>query len=810
MKFTLSWLREYLDTSASLNEICQKLTEIGLEVELLEDKAKILAPFSVAKIIEAKPHENSAKLKICQVSVADFAPLLQIICGAANAKSGLKVAYAPVGSVIPVNQMLIKKARIAGFESNGMLCSARELNLGDEDAGIIEIDEKWPVGTKINEVFALNDALIEINVTPNRADCLGISGIARDLAATKIGTLKNPVITDISPQFLPTIPFPFAIKNEAPDVCTYAAFRYLKNIKNCQSPKWLQDRLKSVGINSVSAIVDITNYVMLALNRPLHAYDASKIKEVLKIRFAADNEKFISLKNEVSENKIVQNREFILDNKILVISDSAKILALAGIIGGASSSCKAETTEIILESAFFSPAAIAYGGRKLSILSDARFRFERGIDENSCESGIDLATRLILEICGDKDNKTAISATEIIGKKSAARKLDFDLNKIEKLTGLKVTTQDVVAILSDLGFGLKKITEENFLVEIPSYRHDISCSADLVEEVVRIFGYNKISKKPILQAQDKIKIKEEPNIIHKVRLHLALQGMTEVINWSFTDAKLVKDFGEINEKLILQNPVNIELNHLRPSLIIGLIQSYEKNCLRNFSDLALFEIGNVFCAEEKLMIAGLRAGKNKEPNHYHEVRDFDVFDVKKDFFAVAEIFGLRSESLQINTANAPKYYHPYRFASLKLGKNLIGYFGEIHPLIAKKFALKNRVNVFEIFVEAMPQSDKLHIRKPFIINDLPVVERDFAFLTDQDQAVGDIIKTITSCDKQAIKEVRIFDIFTGSNIPGDKKSVALRVKIQPAAKTLTSQEIEIISKKIIAAVFSAHGSVLRA
>lgn len=790
MKLTLSWLKEYLQTSAPLEEICDKLTSIGLEVESIEDKAKILASFSVAKILEAKPHENSTKLQICLVQTTDSSTPLQIVCGAPNARSGLKVAYAPIGSVIPTNQMVIKKAKIAGVESNGMLCSARELGLGNEDSGIIEIDEKWEVGTKITEVFRLSDAVIELNVTPNRGDCLGIIGIARDLAATNIGNLKNPEIKKLAPQFSSVI----EIKNEALNACSYAAFRHLKNVKNCESPKWLQEKLNAVGINSISAIVDITNYVMLVLNRPMHAYDATKINGALTIRFAQNGEKFTSLKND----------EFILNEKILVIADSQKALGLAGIIGAANSCCDLTTTEILLESAFFQPAAIAYAGRKLNILSDARFRFERGVDEASCESGIDLATQLILEICGGE-----IAETKIVGNKSALKKIEFDLTKIKKLIGIEVAPEKAEQILSDLGFALEASHSGSRLFTVPSHRHDISLPEDLVEEVVRIFGYDGIKKEILKQVPNDKTGSKNINLLHQVRSNLAASGMIETISWSFVDTNLVEIFSEKNEKLILKNPISIELNQMRPTLAMGLLESYRKNVLRNFSDLSLFEIGNVFASNEKLMIAGLRAGKNKEQNHFHDERDFDVFDVKKDFFDVMEIFGLRTESLQISSSDAPKYYHPHRFAALKLGKNLVGYFGEIHPAIAKKFDLKNRVNLFEIFVDALPQTQKSSSRKTFMANDLQLVERDFAFLVNKDQAIGDLIKTIANCDKQLISEVNIFDIFSGKNITEDKKSVALRVKIQPTEKTLTSDEIDAISKKIIESVAKFYGATLR-
>ena len=799
MKLTFSWLKQYLRSDATLEQVCSVLTNIGLEVESCEDQAKSLAPFLVAKIIEAQKHESSDKLKICQVEVAvdgKSNQILQIICGAANARSGLKVAYAPIGAVIPANGMVIKKAKIAGVESNGMLCSARELGLGDADEGIIEIDEKFAIGTKITEIFNKNDAVIEINVTPNRGDCLGVYGIARDLSAAGLGELQKFSVEKKSAQFS----LPIQLKNSAPELCNFAAFRVIKNLKNCESPKWLKEQLAAVGVNSISAIVDVTNYVMLCLNRPMHAYDASKIKGALHIRLARLGEEIISLKNE----------EHILDEEMLVISDDEKALGIAGIIGSSNSSCDLTTTEILLEAAYFNPVSIATTGRALNILTDARYRFERGVDAASCEQGIDLATQLILEICGGEVSEIKF----VEGKEIIAKKIEFDLSLIKKRTGVEVAPDKVVEILQKLEFALEKISADKFVVTIPSHRHDVEGPCDLVEEVIRIYGYSKIDP----QALEVVPTKFTTDIFDKARSLLLANGFIENINWSFCDHNLVEIFAEVKAQLTLSNPISAELDHMRPNLLIGLIQSYQKNYLRNFSDISFFEIGKVFSdIDEKLqrlMISGLRAGKNKEQNHYNDQRDFDIFDVKKDIFDVAEVFGLKGSSLQISASEAPKYYHPHRSATLKLGKNIIGYFGEIHPKIAKKFDIKTIVNAFEIFVDALPQnfvqqSQKSATKKSFAANDLPTVERDFAFLLDKSQTIGDLIKTIENCDKQLIKQVDIFDIYSGKNIEEGKKSIALRTLIQPLEKTLISEEIEVLSKKIIDAVIKAHGAQLR-
>ena len=799
MKFTLSWLKQYLDTNATVEQVCNALTNIGLEVESCEDNARALSFFSVAKITEVKKHENSEKLKICQVEVAvdgKTNQVLQIICGAANAREGIKVAYAPIGAVIPVNGMMIKKAKIAGIESNGMLCSARELGIGDADEGIIEIDEKFIIGTKITEIFNKNDALIEINVTPNRGDCLGVYGIARDLSASGLGQLKEFAVAKIAGQFPLSIP----IKNHAVEICNFAAFRVIKNIKNCESPKWLKDQLTSVGANSISAVVDVTNYVMLCLNRPMHAYDASKIKGSLHIRLARLGEEIISLKNE----------EHILDEKMLVISDDEKAVGIAGIIGSSNSSCDLITSEILLEAAYFNPVSVATTGRALNILSDARYRFERGVDMASCQQGIDFATQLILEICGGEVSEIGL----IDGEKIATKKIEFDLALIKKRTGVEVPSDKALEILRKLEFASEKISADKILVTIPSHRHDVEGPCDLVEEVIRIYGYDKIQPQKI----DIFPTKFSSDIFDKARSALIASGFTENINWSFCDHNLVEIFAEVKSQLMLTNPISSDLDHMRPNLLIGLIQSYQKNYLRNFSDISFFEIGKVFSdideKSQRLMIGGLRAGKNKEQNRYNDQRDFDIFDVKKDLFDVVEIFGLKGSSLQIGAAEAPKYYHPHRSATLKLGKNIIGYFGEIHPKIAKKFDIKNTINVFEIFIDALPQnflqqSQKSVVKKSFATNDLPMSERDFAFLLDKSQTIGNLIKTIENCDKQLIKQVDIFDIYSGKNIAEGKKSIALRVLIQPLEKTLTSEEIELLSKKIIDTVAKGCNAELR-
>ena len=786
MKFALSTLKQFLKTSATLDEICQTLTKIGLEVESLVDKSQDLKYFTVAKIIEANPHPQSAKLKVCMVETIDSKTPLQIVCGASNARAGIKVAYAPINSIIPSNLMQIKVAKIAGVQSNGMLCSSQELNLGNNSEGIIEIDEIHPIGCKISEVFNVDDAIIELNITPNRGDCLGVYGVACDLDASGIGELKPLKINNPISSFS----LDLNIQNLAKSDCSQICFRVIKNLKNCQSPSWLVEKLESAALSSISAIVDIVNYVSHLLNRPMHAYDFNKIDKNIFIKNNSSSQNFVSLKNITHQ----------IPENILTICDDKKIISIAGIIGSLDSSCDSNTQEILLESAYFSKEKIAFAGRNLNILSDSRHRFERGIDPNSCLDGIELVSQLIQEICGGD-----FSEIYVDGPKIPAKSINFDYNKIKKLTGLDISKEQIIKILQSLNFEV----DENFSLKIPTNRHDILSSEDIVEEILRIYGYEKIIKTPLLPSQTIID--HEKINLDKIRILLANKGMHETISWSFVDEKIVEKFANINQNLILQNPISQDLNHLRPNLIIGLLNSYQKNYLRNISDISLFEIGNVFLNEtnQALMVSGFRAGKNHEQNHFNEQRDFDFFDVKKDFFDIVDLFNIRSESLSLSLENIPKYYHPHRSATLKLGKNIIGFVGEINPQINKLFDIKRRINFFEIFINSLPMPEKSSNRKAFIANDFPVVERDFAFLVSLDCKVGEILSSISLIDKNLIKDVKIFDVYSGQSIDSNQKSVAIRVKIQSHEKTLTTEEIDSISDKIIKNLSQKFNAVIR-
>lgn len=781
MRFTLSSLKNFIETKATTKEICDALTFAGLEVESIYDKAASLVDFTIAHIIETKPHETSSKLKICLVQTTDSKEPLQIICGAPNARAGIKVVYARIGAIVPSNGMQIKKAKIAGIESSGMLCSAKELMIGNEEDGIIEIDQKWEVGTKVAEVFGLDDVVIEINVTPNRGDCLGVEGIARELVAKGIAVKKYFKIEKISGNFA----FPFSLENQAPELCPYVKFRYLRNVKNTKSPDWLKNYLSLVGINSISAIVDVTNYVMHLLNRPMHAYDASKIKNKIIIRNCSSREKFITL----------GNLEIELEEENLVIADSDKPIALAGIIGSSNSSCDENTSDIVIEAACFDSSNIAKTGRKLNILSDARYRFERGVDQESCDTGIDLVTKLILEIC-----KGEASEIAFCGAKQPLKQIKFDFNKVKKITTIDLSKDEMVKILSDLGFICAKD-----VISIPLHRHDIEIEEDLVEEIARIKGYENIANNQIRFDDFFTPSKEQiiESTLDIARSRLTNLGMTEVINWSFVDSKLIENLkGKTEISLILHNPIALDMDHMRQNLVIGLISNYKSNLTRGFNDCSIFEIGNIFNPDrsQALMISGIRVGNNQDHSHYHESRKFDIFDSKKDLYSLAEIFGIKVENLRLEQENLPNYYHQHRSGAIKLGKAIIGYFGELHPSTNQLFGIKSRINLFELFVDEIVKMEITPTKqqnKAFLASDYQEVERDFAFISDSSFPVEKLQKLILLVDKNLIKQSTIFDIFKGQNLPEGKKSIAVRVRIQAPDRTLSGIEIEELANKII-------------
>jgi len=804
MKFTLSWLKEYLDTDVSVEKICETLNKIGLEVEEMVDKSEELEVFKSVFVEECDTHPDSDHLNVCKVKT-HCGDILQVVCGAPNAKKGMKAILAPVGSVIPNSEMKIKKSKIRGVESCGMLCSARELGLGNDHKGIIELADDVELGKSVAEIYNLSDPLIDIAITPNMGYCLGVRGVARDLASAGLGKLKDLYIPEIETKT--TSPIKLSIDDED---CKCFGFRYIKGVKNCESPDWMKQKLITVGLTPKTALVDITNYVMFCLNKPMHCYDTSKISRNIMVRKAKANEKFIAL----------DDNEYSLDETMTVIADDKEVLCLGGIIGGANSASSMNTTDVILESALFDAVNIAKTARKTGINTDSKFRFERGVDPLDVEKSLDIATHLILDICGG-DSSEIVKVCKCKDGQDFNRELNFNFSKTEKILGFEVPRVDALRILKDLGFKIKESTKNLDVLHliIPSWRNDISIQEDIVEEIIRIYGYDKL---PTIKLDNKIKGENESNIKNKdfydklweSKVLLASSGMEEVISFSFMKEEIAKEFSPINDRMKLQNPISLELAYMRPSVIPNLMSMIRKNGDRGYNNICLFEQGRIFMSSEpegqKRVIAGARYGKTTDKDIHNSSRNYDVFDVKKDILNCLEVFGISESAVKI-IKEVPDYYHPNKSGAIILGKTYLGCFGEIHPQKTDLFGLKGKVNAFELFLDKIPQKIKRKgvARKIFTVNDLQVSNRDFAFIVDKKVAVGEILNMVKKVQNEMIKDIRLFDIYEGENMEEGKKSIAFSIKIQPVDKTLTSDEIDIISQKVIDGVVNGFGGVLR-
>lgn len=804
MKFTLSWLKEYLDTQASCCEILNKLDQIGLEVDDVVDNSEKLKDFNCVEVIECDNHSNSDHLHVCKVKKTD-GEILQIVCGAPNAKKGMKAVLAPVGSIIPNGNFEIKKSKIRGVESCGMLCSEKELGLGEESGGIIELPGDTELGKNIAEIYGLNDPMIDLNLLQNTAHCLGVYGIARDLSATGIGKLKEFKNYNIKA----VIPSPF--KAEIQDEnCSEFTFRYIKGVKNCESPDWMKQRLKAVGINPKSALIDITNYAMLVLNRPLHCYDADKIKGNFAIKKAGGGEKFLAL----------DKNEYVLPKDATMICDSHNnILGLGGIIGGEASASSNETVNVVLECAIFDTLNIARTARALNINTDAKFRFERGVDKNISELALNYAAYLIQSICGGESSEIVRVVSNSYDKNS--RIMNFSISCVELFLGLKIERQKIIEILKNLGYGVEEdMNDLNILIlTLPTWRSDIVVKETVIEDIIRVYGYDnlkeiKINNEKISETQENIENKDLNKKLWNSSLLLTANGMTEVISWSFMKEDIAKEFAPINEKLRIKNPITADLSYMKPSIIPNLLTIAKNNQDRGIENISIFEKSRVFMSlmpeGQKRVIGGIRTGLVCEKDVFNSSRSYDVYDIKKDLFDVLKIFGISSDALTI-TNDVPDYYHPARSGAIKLGNIFLGLFGEIHPIKTNKLGLKNKVNAFELFLDNIPKQkeQKITQKKKFVMNDLQPVSRDFAFILDCNIEVGQAIDIAKKANKELIKEVHIFDIYQGKNMEENKKSVAFSIKIQPIERTLTTEEIDAISNRIIKDITEKLGGVLR-
>ena len=794
MKFTLSWLKNFLDTNASLEEITNKLTMLGLEVEEVIDLASELADFEVAEIIEAVPHPNADKLRVCKVKTSS--EILDIVCGAPNARSGIKVVLAKIGTTIPNGNFKIKQSKIRGVDSCGMLCSAEELNIKGDSSGIIELPEDVEIGTKIAKYFGFDDPVIHINITPNRADGLGVYGVARDLAAAGIGTLKALEIPKINDSFSSSL----EIKVLNQEACSLFAVREIQELSNTESPKWLKNCLESIGVGSISPVVDVTNYISYSFGQPMHAYDADKVGKGLTIELLKSPIKFEAL----------NNKEYELSVGDLVIGDENGIHCLAGVIGGKNSACSDLTQRVILEAAHFDNKTVGRTGRKTMIETDGRYRFERYVNKEFTLQALDYATNLILTICGGKASAVKSCGESIL----PIRTIDFSANFFLSRAGFKLSSDEISSILERLGFKVDKANHDKdaaFKVTIPSWRSDVSLKEDLVEEVLRIYGYEQIPLCPLPDAAvQKIVDRGQKNLMDVKRL-LAANGYTEVVSWSFMDSKKASLFSELKPELTLLNPISSDLDYMRPSILPNLLKFASNNLNRSFKDLSLFELGPVFLSAEDIMpvkfASGVRIGNNLPKNCHSGGEKVSVFDVKADLEVVLANLGFELDKCQIKS-EAPSYYHPTRCGTVSLGKNLIAYFGQVHPSILKLFDIEQDVMAFELNLSNIPKAgEKFGKKADFKASDYQMINRDYAFVIDEAQSIGEILSFIRNADKNLIRNVSLFDVYVGDKIEKGKKSVAISVLIQDDNKTLTEEDISHVNKTIIAGVeakFNAH------
>ncbi len=801
MKFTVDWLKNHLDTKFNNNQIIDKLTNIGLEVESFENPVSELDTFIVAKIINAKTHPNADRLKLCDVDIGSD-KTIEVVCGAPNAKNGLLTVYAPPGSIIPKNQIKLSISKIRGVTSYGMLCSESELLLSNESDGIIELKNN-KYANKIGEKYfkKTSEKVIDLSITPNRPDCLGVRGIARDLSAAGAGKLKINKKSNLKYRGKQNINV--TIKKEKVQGCTTFGSCLIKGVTNKESPKWLKDKIKSLGQKPISAIVDITNYVMFDLNRPLHAYDADKIDNQIIVRSSSTGESFEAL----------DNKKYILENDMCVISDRSGVLGLGGIIGGTRSGTEYSTKNILLESAYFLPRSIRKTSKQLNIDTDAKFRFERGIDPLSIKEGLIKASDLIKKICGGETSNLDVKKIENYKKTI----INFDPFLFEKTTGFNVENKELIKILEKLGFKVSK-NKKTLKLVVPSWRPDITQSIDIVEEIVRIKGYEHINTSEPIKTRLKPTLNYYQKLFHFLQRSVASKGYLETVTWSFTDSKINQLFKEEDEEIPIINPISSDLNVLRNSIFPNLIFYLKKNLDRGFKDISLFEIGPAFKGknpgDQLTVIGAVRAGKVSRLSWNDKERIVDTFDVKKDVIQSLCEAGINKDDIIIDD-RTPSYYHPGKSGGVyqnKNEKNAIAYFGEIHPNIIKKLDINTEgLVIFEICLDYIKESKQKikDLKSEYKFSDFQKSERDFAFIINKNFKSQELVNIIKSSDNKLIKSVRVFDVFEGENIPEGKKSIAVNVTIQSEEKTLNENDLDNINKLIISSVESKSGAKIR-
>ncbi|CAA7621324.1 Phenylalanine--tRNA ligase beta subunit [Candidatus Terasakiella magnetica] len=797
MKFTLSWLKSHLETDATLAQIETALTDIGLEVEGIDDPSQHLGGFIVGHILSAEKHPNADKLRLCTVETGSGT--IQVVCGAPNARAGLKVILAQPGTYIPHNGEVLKKGNVRGVESQGMMCSWRELKLGEDHDGIAELAADTAIGARLLDIMSF-DPMIEISVTPNRVDCLGVRGIARDLAAGGLGTLKPLMVEPVPGRFKSPIGVRLDFDAESADACPLFAGRLIRGVKNGDSPQWLKDRLTTIGLRPISVLVDITNFFTYDLCRPLHVFDAAKVKGDIRARLSVAGETLAGL----------NGKTYTLDAGMTVIADDAGPEALAGILGGEPSGCTAATTDVFLEAAYFDPIRTAATGRRLDILSDARFRFERGVDPAFVVPAMELATRMILDLCGGEASEPVIAGTEPDWQKSIVLRP----SRVAELGGVEVSVDRMETILNDLGCAVAEHAD-GLLVNPPSWRGDITAEHDLVEEIIRINGYHNIPSVPLPRSSmPRPVLTPSQRRAGWVRRQLATRGLVETVTWSFLPEAQALMFGGGAPEMHLANPISSDLDVMRPSVLPNLVSAVGRNADRGMRDLGLFEIGPQFDGPEpgqqRQVAAGVRAGKARTRHWAEAARAVDAFDAKADVLAAIAAAGGNPDSLQV-VAEAPVWYHPGRSGTLKLGNKAVAFFGELHPGILAKLDVKGPVAAFELFLEALPlPKAKATKARPLLkASAFQPLERDFAFILDSAVAADAVIRAAKGADRALVTDVTLFDLYEGDKMAAGKKSLAISVTLQPTEKTLTDEEIEAIGAKIVQAVIKATGGELR-
>jgi phenylalanyl-tRNA synthetase beta chain len=796
MKTTLGWLKTHLDTGAPIGDIAKRLVMLGHDVESVADRAAGLDGFVVARVVKAEPHPNADRLKVCIVDAGQGE--VQVVCGAPNARAGMKGVFGRPGVTIPKTGTVLTESTIRGAASRGMLMSAAELALGEDHAGIIELPEDAPVGADYATLLGLDDPIIDVKVTPNRADCLGVRGIARDLAAAGIGRLKPLDATPVAGRFVS----PVAIHIEDLTACPLFLGRHIRGLKNGPSPRWLRDRLDAIGLRSISALVDITNFLTFDVNRPLHVFDAGKLCGDLLVRFARAGERLMAL----------NGREYDLDPEITAIADGNGVQSLGGVIGGEATGCTEATTDVFVEAALFDPVRTAATGRRLDIVSDARYRFERGVDPEFVAPGLEIATRLIIELCGGEPSQIVTAGRLPEWRRTYVLRPE----RPASLGGLHVPPGESRAILEALGCAVADapMHDGSLAVAPPSWRGDIEGEADLVEEVLRVKGYDQVPPEPLPRQSviSRPAIDRRRRRTELVRRSLAARGLTEAVTFSFVSSRVAARFGGGKAALRLVNPISADLDEMRPSVLPALLEAAVRNADRGFPDIALFELGPLYRdgtpEGQANVAAGLRAGRLAPRDWRDRPRELDLYDAKADATAALVAAGAPIEKLQ-TAADPPPWFHPGRAGTLRLGPTVLAQFGELHPDILDAFDAKGPIAAFEVFVDAVPLPRAGRSRAPLKLSVFQPVERDFAFVVDRDLPAETLLRAARGVDRRLISDIRLFDVYEGAGLPAGKKSLAIAVTLQPQEATLTDAEIEEFSRRLVAAVEKTCGAALR-